>query len=363
MIARTDLISELEEAISQRSPERRAEALRHVTDLFVLGAAEYTEEQVALFDDVIERLAAEIEISARALLAKRLAPIPNAPPRVIRILAFDDAIEVARPILSLSERLDDPTLVQNAQTKSQQHLLAISVRKSLGEAVTDVLIERGDQQVVMSTVRNRGARFSDLGFTVLVKRAEGNDELAASVGARPEIPRHQFLKLLAAASRSVREKLEAANPQAIDEIKKVVSEVTNRIQAEAITTSPDYAEARALVGKMQAAGSLGEREVEDLAAAGNFEATVVAISALCELPLDMVERTMVQERSEMLLIILKSIGLSWPTAKQILLLRARDRAMSTHEIEQALASFERLKPVTAQQVVRFHQARMHAGGG
>ena len=59
MIARHNVINELEQAISHRSPERRAEALRHVTDLFVVGAAEYTEEQVALFDDVIKRLAAD----------------------------------------------------------------------------------------------------------------------------------------------------------------------------------------------------------------------------------------------------------------------------------------------------------------
>jgi hypothetical protein len=160
----------------------------------------------------------------------------------------------------------------------------------------------------------------------------------------------------------VREKLEAANPQAVGEIHRVVNEVTNRIQANAITGSLDYAAARTLVEKMQASGNFGEREIEDLAAAENFEATIVALSTLCELPIDMVERAMVQERSELLLIIIKSVGLSWPAAKQILLLRARDRAISTHELEQALASFERLKKITAQQVVRFHQARAKAGG-
>ena len=296
------------------------------------------------------------------LLSKRLAPIPNAPSGIIRMLAFDDVIEVAQPVLSLSERLDDDTLIRNVKTKSQAHLLAISVRKSLGEAVTDALVERGDATVVMSTVKNKGAKFSDLGFTVLIKRSEGDDELTASVGSRPEIPRHQFLKLLAAASLSVRQKLESANPQAVHEIRRVVTEVTNRVQASAINNSLDYAAARATVAKMQEAGNFGESEVEDLAAAGNFEGTIVALSVLCELPIDMVERAMVQERSEMLLIIIKSIGLSWPTAKQILLLRARDRVMSTQEIEQSLASYERLKPATAQQVVRFQLARARASG-
>ena len=131
--------------------------LRRVTDLFIVGANRYSDEEIAAFDDIIGRLAVEIEISARALLAVRLAPIANAPPKTIRALAFDDFIEVARPILIQSERLDDPTLVENAKNKGQEHLLAISQRRVLSEAVTDVLVARGDQQVVLSTAENRGA--------------------------------------------------------------------------------------------------------------------------------------------------------------------------------------------------------------
>ena len=63
------------------------------------------------------------------LLAQRLAPIPKAPPKIIHTLAFDDLIEVAAPVLSQSERLDDAALMENARNKSQGHLLAISNRK------------------------------------------------------------------------------------------------------------------------------------------------------------------------------------------------------------------------------------------
>jgi uncharacterized protein (DUF2336 family) len=154
------LIADLERAISDRSVSQRAESLRHVTDLFVLRAADYTEEQIALFDDVLARLIVEIESSARGLLATRLAKVPNAPPGIVETLAFDDDIEVARPILTHSARLKDEALVLNAKTKSQRHLLAISQRKKLPELVTDVLVERGDDTVVLATVRNAGARFS-----------------------------------------------------------------------------------------------------------------------------------------------------------------------------------------------------------
>src|SRR6185295_18692969 len=163
----------------------------------------------ALFDTVFTRLAAEIEQGARELLAVRLAPISNAPPVTVRALASDDAIEVAGPILTQSERLDDTFLVKNASTKGQEHLLAISRRRSLSEVVTDVLVARGDHQVVLSTAENAGARFSEAGFTTLVQKAAGNDRLTECVGSRREIPRHLFLKLLDKASDAVRAKLEA----------------------------------------------------------------------------------------------------------------------------------------------------------
>src|SRR2546421_9317066 len=146
------------------------------------------------------KLGAAIEAMARAKLSQRLAPVSNAPLCFIRMLAFDGDIEVARPVLTTSDRLDEADLGANASNKSQQHLAAIAERKSLSEAVTEVLVARGDRQVVQSVARNTGARFSDAGFRMLVKRSNGDDALAAQVGARHDIPRQHFLRLLQDAS-------------------------------------------------------------------------------------------------------------------------------------------------------------------
>src|SRR5262245_26087576 len=146
--------------------------LREVTALFMAGAAEYSDEHIALFDEVIDCLATEIELSARALLAICLAPIPNAPPKIIRKLAFDDAIEVAGPILRQSDRLDDADVVENARQKGQAHLLAISQRRRLSKMITDVLLERGGNDVVLSVARNHGAQFSDRGFGILYQQSQ-----------------------------------------------------------------------------------------------------------------------------------------------------------------------------------------------
>src|ERR1700688_3203867 len=206
------LLDELQTTLAHGTVARRVETLRRVTDLFINGAVDFSDEQIGLFDDVFQCLMEHIEASARALLAERLAPIDSAPPLTIRALAFDDLIEVAAPVLSRSERLDDETLIETARNKSQAHLMAISIRKVLSRAVTDVLVLRGNDEVIQSTVNNPGAEFSDRGFTRLVDRTEGDDNLATCLAVRPTIPRHLYLKLLAKASATVRERLEAANP-------------------------------------------------------------------------------------------------------------------------------------------------------
>src|SRR5450756_2452263 len=112
------LLDELQTTLAHGTVARRVETLRRVTDLFLSGAVDYSDEQIALFDDVFQCLMHHIETSAKALLANRLAPIDTAPPLTIRALAFDDLIEVAAPVLSKSERLDDEALIETARNKS-----------------------------------------------------------------------------------------------------------------------------------------------------------------------------------------------------------------------------------------------------
>src|ERR1700753_453574 len=197
-----NLLDELQATLAHGTVARRVETLRRVTDLFINGAVDYSDDQVALFDDVFQCLLVHIEVSAKALLSTRLAPVDTAPPQTVRTLALDDVIEVAGPVLSQSMRLDDATLIETARNKSQAHLMAISKRKVLSNAVTDVLVLRGNDEVVHSTVSNPGAEFSERGYTRLVNRAGGDAELAPCLGLRPTIPRHLYLKLLAKASEN-----------------------------------------------------------------------------------------------------------------------------------------------------------------
>jgi uncharacterized protein (DUF2336 family) len=358
MLAQQSLITELEDAISSGSADRRIDTLRRVCDLFETGASMYSDEQVELFDDVIGRLAASIEAKVRAELSNRLAPIANAPANVVKALATDDLIEVAGPVLTQCARLDDEDLIRTARIKGQPHLLAIAQRTSLNEAVTDVLVTRGDREVMHSVAKNDGARFSDTGFGVLVERANGDDTLADRIGRRPDIPRRHFVDLVAKASDAVRKRLVAANPHAADHIRHVVADIEGKMKA---AQARDYTAARARVETLQRDGKLGESEVHTFAKAGKFEDTAAALSLLSGLPIDVIEQAMLDDRPDMLLIIAKAIGYCWATAKLLLLLRSGGRGASQQDLELALHSFDRLQVSTAQRAVSFYQTRQKSG--
>jgi uncharacterized protein (DUF2336 family) len=355
------MLLELEDAITNGTSQKRVDTLRRVTDLFMVGASRYSEEQVSLFDSVIARLAADIEARARAELAERLADVPNAPLAVVKRLAADDIIDVSGPILSRSPRLDDETLVSIAEKKGQDHLLAISNRHSISEVVTDVLVMRGNQQVVRTVAQNAGARFSEEGFGVLVKRSEGDDVLASHLGVRKDMPKHHLAKLVETASDAVRRKLAAANPLAAIEIRRVLAELAARVKTEVGATARDYTAAKAQIADMRSAGKFGEAETRVFAQLGKFEETVAALSALCGLPIEVIESTFQGDNSDMCLVIARAAGLSWPTAKQILLLQSTAGSLSEQDLARAKDNFEKLQPATAQRVVRFYQVRNSAG--
>ena len=350
-----NLLDELQSTLAHGTVARRVETLRRVTDLFINGAVDYSDEQISLFDDVFQCLIQHIEISAKALLANRLAPVDSAPPQTIRTLALDDVIEVAGPVLTQSLRVDDETLIETARHKSQAHLMAISKRKVLSNAVTDVLVLRGNDDVVQSTVNNPGAEFSERGFSRLVSRAEGDDNLATCVGLRPTMPRHLYLKLLAKASDTVRQRLEAANPKQAAEVPEAVREATRRARSAKSALTPQTAISHALVRSLFDDGRLDEHQVAQFAEDGKFDEVNAAIAALANVPLTIAESMMVESRAEGVMILCKVSGMSWSTVKAVINLRDDLAGGEPTDLNACRDTYERLRPSTAQQVLRFHR--------
>jgi uncharacterized protein (DUF2336 family) len=358
--AAKSLIDELEDAIAHADLRHRATVMRRLTDLFIMNGSDFTEDHVAMFDEVMSRLIAAIDSSARAEFGNLLAKNPNAPIRTSRILALDDEITVAGPILSHSKVLDDATLIQSAKTKSQDHLYAISLRDTIGEAITDVLLERGDKEVVRSTAKNPGAKFSDFGHTALVTRSREDAELALRVWARSDIPRQHLLSLFSSASEEVQKQLESADRQKVQLYRYLVAQAKTQIQTKMRENSESYALAKPAVEALHRAGGLNGDSLAEFALAGKFDEVTVALSLLCDLPVGHIERAIVHHRADHLMVLAKALGLNWETTRAILRMRGPARAAGAADVEANAQSFAKLQQKTAVAAMDFYRLRARA---
>jgi uncharacterized protein (DUF2336 family) len=353
-------LRDLDDAVQRGSDESRARALWHTTDLMIAGR--YSDAEIWTFGEVIARLADEIEVAARAQLSKRLAKFDRAPVNIIHKLAFDDAIEVAGPILQDSERLEPYALVANVCLKSQTHMLAISKRKSIAESVTDVLVTRGDQDVVNSVASNSGARFSDFGFLHMVQRAEGDSILAEQLGLRKDIPRQVFQQLIAKASDDVRKRLEAERPDMTSQIKSSVTEVAGTLQSKFGPVSRSHFVAKRVVATQHRQGNLNENSISLYARSHKIDEVTIGLSLLCGLPGDVIERALLDRNREMLLILSKALDFSWATTMSMLFLGAKDHRITAKDLTELESEFGRLNAETSRSVLEFYQSRKNDSG-
>ena len=348
-------LRDLDEAVSRGTPESRAKALWHTTDLMIAGS--FSDDEIWTFGEVVTRLADEIEVAARAQLSERLAHFERAPVNIIHKLAFDDAIEVAGPVLRESKQLETYALVANACTKSQAHMLSISKRENIEERVTDELVTRGNQEVVNSVATNKGARFSDFGFLHMVKRAEGDSILAEQLGLRNDIPRHVFQQLIAKATNDVKERLLRERPEMATQIQSSVTGLAGELQSKFGPVSRSHFVAKRVVSTQHRLGNLNESSISTYARSHRLEEVTIGLSLLCALPNDVIERAVLDRNREMLLILCKALDFSWDTMMALLFLGAKDHRITAHDLNHLENEYNRLNIETSRSVLAFYQSR------
>jgi uncharacterized protein (DUF2336 family) len=350
----TGLIPELETAIRQGSDAKRATMAERITDVFVNAPNRFNAEQIALFDDILGRLIAEIEVKTLAGISRRIAPVKHAPIGVVRRLAGDDSIDVAGPMLRESPRLGDSDLATIANRMGPLHLLAISQRAKIAIPVTDILVTRGDNSVLRAITINRGAQFSKPGFGMLVRRAAGDDRLTESVGLRPDIPVEHLRNLVRAATEIVRRRLlAAAEPGVHSEVGQALAEVAAEMGG---GIAMAYRDAQRAVMALVRKDKLDESQLRAFAANGQLNETVAALATLSRVPIEVVARLIGGDRLDGLLILGRAIGMEWPTMRAIIVLRTRRTAGPI--LNDLKTNFERLPRSSAERVVHFWR-----GGG
>ena len=352
-----EFIAELDDAIKTGSPERRLQILRRVTGLFLASAERLNAFQIGVFDDVLVRLIGPADARTLAKFSSALSDLTSAPRETVRQLACHEDATVATPLLLKAESLSGRDLVEIANNRSQQHLLAVSERKSLHEALTDAILKRGDTNVCRALAKNISARLSEQGYSILVAAAERDDDIADSLVLRSDLPVKMLHELLANASKAVRTRLLDLAPT---EMHETIHAAIESIAAQESRKKPrllDYGEAKSNVLALNKTGKLKDSTVNHFAVHGERLNLVAALSLLATVEIEMIEALIEEISGYGLMVACRASRLDWQTASAIASNRAKARPFQQQEQEQLKKAYQALSLSVAQRMIRFGSAR------
>ncbi|MGY4308905.1 uncharacterized protein (DUF2336 family) [Bradyrhizobium sp. USDA 4369] len=363
------IADEVQAAIATGSAERCSVVAERVASLFIASAGNMDIEQHALFADVFERLVNTIElraladVSARIALAElsaQLAPVPQAPVAVIRRLARHEDIAVAEPVLAESPRLSNADLIEIANTRSEQHLIAIAGRWWLQEVVTDALLGRRFPSVSRKLMKNPGARISAAGFSIILSQAINDPELAIATGIRADLPAGLRRTLLQSATEAVKARLLAsAPPHLYEEIRSAIAAAAAGAERD-MARQRDFGSAKAAFGQLRQTGRLNETMLLDFAKQRRYVETTAAIAELAKCSIDLVRPLMQSLRSDGILVPCKAAGLSWDTVVAILDSRFVSGATEPDELAKLKIKYRALTAEEAQRTLNLWNVRTAA---
>lgn len=305
MTAPASRLHDLIALANETSSERRRELLRGVTDMFFAGDAHGAAE-MGLFDAVLGKLASEMEVAVRAELAERMSGAPIPPQALMRRLAGDE-IDVARPVLERSGALSEDDLVRLAQTKGQDHLRAISQRTIVPTAVSDAIVERGDDDTLGVLLRNSGAALSRKAHEKAVDRAVQNPDLHEAVVSREQLPIDLLNEMYFVVEARLRDRITTANA-AIDpaQLEAALAAGRKRVAVGDGALPADYAEAEAAVRNMIARNDVGPRVLAAMLRNREITRFLIALAELAEIDFHTARRILERKELDALAIVCKA---------------------------------------------------------
>ncbi|MCK1294219.1 DUF2336 domain-containing protein [Bradyrhizobium sp. 30] len=357
MTVATSLIPGLDDIVKRGDPRRRGEIAHAISQLFFQDAENLRPDVIDLFDNLLIDLVPHAELASRVDLAERFSRLNNAPRRLVSDLARENEIAVAGPVLRHSPVLDDAALVEIARLKGQGHLLAMSERPTLSAVITDVLVERGDRDVVRRAAGNAGAVFSPGSYSELIKRAAQDGVLTLRIGQRSDLSGENLKQLLDGTLDVIRRRLSSV----VNPVRQV--EITRAMAAIEEATLPpgprrDFSGAKRTVLTLHREGHLGESALFGFAKAYKYEEAIASLSAMSGVRLSVLDRLITGDRYDPILVLGRVLNVSWPTVRALILMwYGPNRTPADADLEQARANFTRLMPTTAERVVNFWRNR------
>lgn len=341
-------LGRLAEAVRDRGPDGRREVARTVGEVYLDGRLGLSARERAMVLDILGRVLRDAETALRRALAERLAEDPDVPRDLIMALA-EDEIEVARPVLLLSARLDEADLVALVRRHATAHQLAIAARRVVTAPVGDALVDAGDATVAGVLLRNPGASLSPRALSLLADAAQRCAALGEPLLERPELTPDLAARLYWVVSLELRRSVLRRFAIPRDQLDRALQATVQRLLDG--TRRRIGAEHEALADRLGEAGSITPAVLLQVLRVGRFELFALLLGRLAALPTEVVSRMLAEHGGESLAVACRAVGVEKGHFASIFLLargaRPGDQRVDPRELSRVLSFFDRLPPEQA----------------
>ena len=352
---------ELTKIAAERSPEKRLELLHKVTDLYLEGVGNHSASENFLFNDIMDRIVDLFSRDLKREVSASLAILPDFPSNIVRKLADHEDVEVARPVLRNALSLSEDDLVHLARRGSQAHLTAIAGRSTVPEKVTDVLIDRGDRNVVHTVTANHGARISDYGMGRLVEKCEDDIDLRELLVERPDLSPPVVEKLLPMVSDSLIEKLAERGYEVNGRLTaEMIAALRQRFTAALKQRKDNILQISVLIEQIRQGKMKLDDAVRQVAEAGRLIDVAALLATFVRLDREQVFQHVYRGQLQTVLILCRSLDLTWATLDAILAVRATKHQARYFSDPAVRRDYEAVDPAIAQRAIRFLRVRQVA---
>ena len=271
----------VETLVKDRSPDARARAAREVAHNY---DASLSPRERAIAEDIFRAMVKDAEVSVRAALSESLKASPDVPKEIALSLAQDLDISVAAPILEFSSVLSDEDLIDIVAEHPASHQEVIARRTTISEAVSDSLIEHGDENVIATLVKNNGAHISVNAYGRILDTYGNNQQIQRNMVGRQSLPVTIAERLVTLVSEELRERLVTKHELAADTASDLITEAREKATMKLLDGGSSKSDVLTLVKQLSENGRLTPSIIVRAACMGDMDFLEAALAERCKIP-------------------------------------------------------------------------------
>ncbi len=330
--------------------EERVELCDDVTQI-IESAQKPADKEMA--SDILIALLRHAEKNLKQAMAERFSVMENVPLRLMLQFINDD-IEVAKPVLTYSNALNDLDLLYIIQSRDSPFWQAIAARKELGDNVIDALVDTHDIATSHMLVENASVQLTEYATGIIEELAKDNSDLADALLARSDVTAEMSRILYSYVGDELKQKMAEAYGTLTEEMQDSVDDVIREFASQ---PSPNFVPSASMLKAadlFMEQGKLSPKLMVNTVKRGQLSSFIAQLSRYVGLPVAVIIPMLQQKNGQALAVACRAVGID---RNDFLVMFNFTRKISgqdfaaSSDISSALTYFDRITPELAQRLM------------